>query len=88
MNLGATAAPVGATAVSPCGANLAAVKSGTNAAVLVSDLLRADGPAARIAEDFIAVRCSVCSRRDLEDMRFHSAGYVCNPCGVASGELR
>ena len=68
-------------------ANLAAVKNGTNAAVLVSDLLRADGPAARVAEDFIAARCSVCARRNLEDMRFHHDGYVCGTCGVATSEV-
>lgn len=69
-------------------ANLAFVKNGTNAAVLVSDLLRADGPAASLAEDFIAARCSVCARHDLEDMRFLNGGYVCTACGVASTEVR
>jgi len=57
------------------------VKNGTNAAVLVSELLGGDGPASEIAEDFIALRCSDCSRRDLDDMRFSTGGYLCGRCG-------
>ncbi len=64
------------------------MKNGTNAAVLVTDLLRADGPAAGVAEDFVAARCSVCARRDLEDMRFLNGSYVCSICGVVSGDVR
>jgi len=60
------------------------VKNGTNAAVLVTDLLGSDGPAANIAEDFIAARCTMCDRRDLEDMNFGHAGYVCGRCGIIS----
>jgi len=70
------------------GVILAFVKNGTNAAILVTDLLRADGPAAGVAEDFIAARCSLCARRNLEDMRFHHDGYVCSTCGVPTSEVR
>lgn len=57
------------------------MKNGTNAAVLVTDLLGGDGPSAEVAEDFIATRCSLCARQDLEDMRFHNYGYLCGSCG-------
>ena len=58
------------------------MKNGTNAAVLVTDLLAGDGPAAEVAEDFIATRCTLCDRSDLDDMRFHAVGYLCNPCSA------
>jgi hypothetical protein len=57
------------------------VKNGTNAAVLVSELLAGDGPAADLAEDFVALRCSDCSRCDLDDMRFDFGGFLCGLCG-------
>lgn len=58
------------------------MKNGTNAAVLVTDLLAKDGPSKEVAEDFIATRCSLCARSDLEDMRFNAAGYLCSRCSV------
>ncbi len=58
------------------------MKNGANAAILVTDLLNADGPAAALAEDFIADRCSRCSRKDLDDMRFSGTGYLCLRCGA------
>ncbi|NND02914.1 MAG: hypothetical protein HKN91_09005 [Acidimicrobiia bacterium] len=58
------------------------MKNGTNAAVLVTDLLAGDGPSEQVAEDFIATRCTMCERSDLDDMRFHSAGYLCNRCSA------
>ena len=58
------------------------MKNGTNAAVLVTDLLAGDGPSKQVAEDFIATRCTMCERRDLDDMRFHDAGYLCNRCSA------
>jgi hypothetical protein len=60
------------------------VKNGTNAAILVTDLLAADGPAAAIAEDFIASRCSSCARHDGDDMRFSVTGYLCTRCGATA----
>ncbi len=62
------------------------MKNGTNAAILVTDLLAADGPAAAIAEDFIASRCSSCTRRDGDDMRFGLTGYLCTRCGAMAGD--
>ncbi len=62
------------------------MKNGTNAAVLVTDLLAADGPAAAIAEDFIAARCSGCARHDVDDMRFGGEGYLCPRCGSAAAD--
>ena len=58
------------------------MRNGTNAAVLVTELLSADGPSEEVAEDFVATRCTMCSRRDLDDMRFHAAGYLCNRCSA------
>ena len=62
------------------------MKNGANAAILVTDLLAADGPAAAIAEDFIASRCSACARHDADDMRFSVAGYLCTRCGATAGD--
>jgi hypothetical protein len=70
--------------VSRCAIRLAAVKNGANAAILVTDLLAADGPAAAIAEDFIASRCSTCARHDVDDMRFGGSGYLCPRCGATA----
>ena len=60
------------------------MKNGTNAAILVTDLLAADGPAAAIAEDFIAARCSLCARHDADEMHFSGAGYLCLRCGAGA----
>ena len=60
------------------------MKNGTSAAILVTDLLTADGPAAAIADDFIAWRCSSCTRRGDDDMRFGVMGYLCTRCGSAA----
>ena len=53
-------------------------------AVLVSELLRADGPHAGVADDFVTDRCSHCGEWDLEDMRFsHAGGFLCPRCLAA-----
>ena len=62
------------------------MKNGASAAILVTDLLGADGPAAAIAEDYIAARCSRCAHHDMEDMRFGGGGYLCLRCGAVAAD--
>ncbi len=58
------------------------MKTGTSAAILVTDLLTADGPAAAIADDFVALRCSACAIEGEIDMAFLRTGYLCAYCGA------
>lgn len=56
------------------------MKSGTNRAVLVSELLTHDGPFGDVAEDFVLGRCTRC-RSDVDgDAFFLDIGFVCGAC--------
>ncbi len=56
------------------------MKSGTNRAVLVSELISGDGPYVAVADDFIASRCSVCAHDAGDDAFFLDEGFVCGTC--------
>jgi hypothetical protein len=56
------------------------MKSGTNRAVLVTELLTHDGPFVVIADDFVAARCSRCGGEAGDDAYFLEAGFLCGPC--------
>ncbi len=58
------------------------MKNGTNAAVLVTDLLTDDGPSGEVADDFVATRCTICDQLGSDDMRFRAAGYLCARCSA------
>lgn len=59
------------------------MKSGTNRAVLVSELLSHDGPFVDIAEDFVVGRCSRCGSDVDGDAFFLDLGFVCGVCARA-----
>jgi len=56
------------------------MKNGTSQAVLVTDLLAAEGPFAALADDFVARRCSVCAASVGEDVVSVTAGFACVEC--------
>ncbi len=56
------------------------MKSGSNRAVLVSELIMQDGPFESIADDFVVGRCSVCAADVGDDAFFIEAGFVCGDC--------
>ena len=56
------------------------MKNGLGQAVLVTELLFADGPYSHVAEDFLADCCSRCRGYDLDDMRFDSGRFLCRDC--------
>ncbi len=59
------------------------MKNGTSRAVLVSDLIRGDGPFHSIAEDFVVLRCGFCGHSVDDDARFTADGFWCSACAVA-----
>lgn len=56
------------------------MKSGTNRAVLVSELLSHDGPFVDVAEDFVLGRCGRCASDVDGDAFFLDVGFVCGAC--------
>ena len=57
------------------------MRNGMGQAVLVSELLRTDGPYGTVADDFLSDRCSRCREWELEDMRFSVSGaFLCPRC--------
>ena len=57
------------------------MRNGLGQAVLVTELLHADGPYAAVADDFVTERCSRCGEWNAEDMRFsRSGGFLCPRC--------
>ena len=65
-----------------CGSPLRclAMKNGLGQAVMVMDMLFADGPYSRVAEDFLSGCCSGCRGFDLDDMRFDAGRFLCRDC--------
>lgn len=59
------------------------MKNGTSVAILVSDLLTAEGPYDRVADDFIEASCTTCGAGDLSELRFRNGGFLCDPCAGA-----
>jgi hypothetical protein len=59
------------------------MRNGTSQAILVRELFVGDGPHGRIAEDFVAQRCSRCGVPTADDVRFHDHGYLCSGCWTA-----
>ncbi len=62
------------------------MKSGTNRAVLVSELFAHDGPFVDVAEDFLAGRCTRCSLDVADDAFFLDEGFVCGDCARLVGD--
>jgi hypothetical protein len=56
------------------------MKNGTSQAVLVTDLLRLEGPFIAVADDFVLDRCSACRGPAGDDVQFLLAGFVCHEC--------
>jgi len=57
------------------------MRNGLGHAVLVTELLRDDGPFEAVAEDFVSERCTRCGEWGSEDMRFsYSGGFLCPQC--------
>ncbi|HSF84552.1 MAG TPA: hypothetical protein VLG28_02680 [Acidimicrobiia bacterium] len=56
------------------------MKSGTNRAVLVGELLTLDGPYIVVADDFVAGRCSRCGEDAGDDAFFLDIGFLCGTC--------
>lgn len=57
------------------------MKQGTGRTVLVTDLMRSDGPYTGAADDFTAGRCSACRLPVADqDARFSETGYLCPVC--------
>jgi len=51
--------------------------------VLISDLLRFDGPFIDVADDFVAFRCGFCGHPADGDARFTADGFWCSGCATA-----
>jgi hypothetical protein len=56
------------------------MKNGTSRAVLVAELLSADGPYVTIADDFVMGRCSRCAHEVDDDVVFVPDGFYCGEC--------
>ncbi len=52
--------------------------------ILVTDLLTKDGPFVRIADDFLAERCTACEVELAHDPRHGEWGAYCTNCWVAA----
>jgi hypothetical protein len=63
--------------------SLVLMKNGTSVAILVTDLLTAEGPYRRVADDFIDAACSGCGSTDLTDLRFRGGGFFCDGCATS-----
>jgi len=59
------------------------MNNGTSRAVLISDLLRFDGPFIDVADDFVAFRCGFCGHPADGDARFTADGFWCSGCATA-----
>ncbi len=64
------------------------MKNGTSVAILVTDLLGAEGPFRHVADDFIDAACSGCGAFDQNGLRFREGGFYCDPCAAAELAIR
>ena len=56
------------------------MKTGTNRAVLIDELLWGDGPHEHIADAFVEQRCMRCDRNVEEGSHLGESGFYCAPC--------
>lgn len=56
------------------------MKNGTSQAILVTDLFRGDGPHHRIADAYVAMRCSRCATPVSDDAHLSTGGFLCPRC--------
>lgn len=52
--------------------------------ILVTDLLDKDGPFTRVADDFVAARCTKCGKELAHDPRYGEWGTYCPDCWIAA----
>lgn len=56
------------------------MKNGTSTAILVTELLTAEGPYTRAADDFIDASCTRCGALDNDALRLIADELVCGGC--------